>query len=718
MRTTLVRAALVFVVIGAVPHTAPAQPLAWVPHGRNFGFSGFEGRLRVVNLASGELLNQIDLGSIVPNAGALSPDGEFYFLATSLGVGKFRTSTRTLVGMFGPSVHARLVEVSPSGQWVHVVTDTARYLTLAASTGAVVADRCCDAPARIVFSPDGSRRFELRRENNPVRTVITAYPDTPTAAPLWQRTSDGLAYHLAAGSQDLVHEIYVDANSTDVVILDAATGEERGRVSTASVYGLAVHSDVLLVSASGPPLEPYGRGRWQLLRLELSTLTTSFLRDDLPGSPSWVSTPGRVAFSSDGAVAYWLDFISVLGVTVSSTGYRAIDTSTGDVLASGVLNGQYSADFDVEPGTPCIFDAPGSAAVPPEGGLVDIPVLAHGPCLPWSVPVTPVPSVRVINPGPHSGGVTLRVAVQPTLWATSVTNRITVPGRSFSIEQTGALPATPGAIAASVANRRVTLSWTPSIGAAHNSFFIRGGIIGGSTAHLATLGVDPRVWTSEALPPGSYVLQVAAGNYGGVGAYSDPIPFSIGVQTVPQAPLNVQTTSADGVVEIRWAPPASGATPSWYDIEAAPAGSSAFLTVARVVMPMVSATHVAAGLWDVRVRAVTDGGRSAPSNAVTITAASCTSPPSAPAGLVSAGTTTLSAMARLHWNAPASGGAEDYVIEVGSASGASDLGRIVSTGPGLVFESTAPSGVFFARVRARNACGESAPSNDAVVLVP
>jgi hypothetical protein len=73
--------------------------------------------------------------------------------------------------------------------------------------------------------------------------------------------------------------------------------------------------------------------------------------------------------------------------------------------------------------------------------------------------------------------------------------------------------------------------------------------------------------------------------------------------------------------------------------------------------------------------------------------------------------------ARLHWSAPASGGAEDYVIEVGSASGASDLGRIVSTGPGMVFERRAPRGMF-ARVRASNACGESAPSNEAVVFVP
>ena len=74
-------------------------------------------------------------------------------------------------------------------------------------------------------------------------------------------------------------------------------------------------------------------------------------------------------------------------------------------------------------------------------------------------------------------------------------------------------------------------------------------------------------------------------------------------------------------------------------------------------------------------------------------------------------------MASLQWNTPTVGGAERYVVEAGLTSGATDA-RFVTPGPGLAVETRTPSGIYLARVRALDACGESAPSNEVVVFVP
>ena len=69
----------------------------------------------------------------------------------------------------------------------------------------------------------------------------------------------------------------------------------------------------------------------------------------------------------------------------------------------------------------------------------------------------------------------------------------------------------------------------------------------------------------------------------------------------------------------------------------------------------------------------------------------------------------------LSWTAVA--GAVDYVIEAGSAPGASDLFN-ASVGSQTTFVTSAPPGRYYVRVRARNASGISPPSNEVIVVVP
>src|SRR5688572_23096389 len=158
---------------------------------------------------------------------------------------------------------------------------------------------------------------------------------------------------------------------------------------------------------------------------------------------------------------------------------------------------------------------------------------------------------------------------------------------------------------------------------------------------LATLGANARTWTSPPLAPGSYFVQVAAANFSGSGPLSNPVEFSVGVTAVPDAPTELESIVADDVVKLRWGAPTTGPAPAGYDVEAAAAGATNFTTITRVLLPQLAVTQVPAGAWDVRVRAVTAGGRSAPSNTVSVNVAACTTAPSAPRQLVSAGATSF-----------------------------------------------------------------------------
>jgi hypothetical protein len=54
-----------------------------------------------------------------------------------------------------------------------------------------------------------------------------------------------------------------------------------------------------------------------------------------------------------------------------------------------------------------------------------------------------------------------------------------------------------------------------------------------------------------------------------------------------------------------------------------------------------------------------------------------------------------------------------YVLEVGSGSGAANLATVQTANTS--FSAVGPPGLYYTRVRARNACGVSPPSNEVVV---
>ena len=70
----------------------------------------------------------------------------------------------------------------------------------------------------------------------------------------------------------------------------------------------------------------------------------------------------------------------------------------------------------------------------------------------------------------------------------------------------------------------------------------------------------------------------------------------------------------------------------------------------------------------------------------------------------------------LTWSA--SGNLTSLIVDVGSSSGGSNL-AVVTLAPGAVeLGATAPTGTYYVRLRAANACGSTPAANELVITVP
>ncbi len=78
---------------------------------------------------------------------------------------------------------------------------------------------------------------------------------------------------------------------------------------------------------------------------------------------------------------------------------------------------------------------------------------------------------------------------------------------------------------------------------------------------------------------------------------------------------------------------------------------------------------------------------------------------------VSAGIVTL------RWGA-AGGNATSYIVEAGTAAGLMNVGAFATGHLDTTYTTPAPPGTYFVRVRAANAFGHGAASNEVMVVVP
>ncbi len=203
-------------------------------------------------------------------------------------------------------------------------------------------------------------------------------------------------------------------------------------------------------------------------------------------------------------------------------------------------------------------------------------------------------------------------------------------------------------------------------------------------------------------PPSAYAL----------GAYERACAVS-----VPGAPQNLIGSSSISTISLHWTAPSSGCSaPSNYTLEIGSAPGSSNLgsaAVGPVTTATIPATAVPAGSYYFRVRAQNAAGTGPASNEVVLTY----SVPGAPTNLVVVRSSTALTMS---WTAPAAGGSiTGYVLEVGTTSGAANLGSATLGAASTTLRTAVlPRGTYFLRVRAKNGSGTSAPSNEVRLVVP
>jgi hypothetical protein len=184
--------------------------------------------------------------------------------------------------------------------------------------------------------------------------------------------------------------------------------------------------------------------------------------------------------------------------------------------------------------------------------------------------------------------------------------------------------------------------------------------------------------------------------------------------TVPNAPVNLSTNVSGSHATLAWNRSASGGTPTEYFVTAGTSAGTADLVSDLPVgnVSSVSGT-LAPGLYFARVRAA-NGMGFGPFSAETTFRVGVSGLPRRPLGLVGS---FQNSVATLSWTAPA-GPAENgptaYVIEAGSAPGLSNL-AVLPVGNVTRFQTLAPAGVYYVRVRAVNPAGVGPASNEIIV---
>ena len=366
----------------------------------------------------------------------------------------------------------------------------------------------------------------------------------------------------------------------------------------------------------------------------------------------------------------------------------------------------------------CSFTVlPLTVTVPGAGGSGQVTVTTSPGCAWTAFSVTAWLSVTPAS-GVGSGSVTWSAPANPL--SSQRIGYLTVAGRSIFFGQTQTTASTtPSNLSAQTSGSTLTLSWTAPGLTGVTGYIVEVGSAPG-LANLASIptGSTATTFVAPNVPPGTYYLRVRASAGGIPSAPSNEVTATIVGSTIaaPGAPGQLAATVSGNSVTLTWSAPASGGPPTTYVMAVGSAsGWSNLASFATGSGTSFSANGVPNGTYFARVSAQNATGTSAASNEVSFSVPQACGAPPAPTSLqssVSGRSLTLS------WSAPVGNAPMSYVIEAGSAASLADLATVNTGSTATTFTANAPPGTFFLRVRAVNACGVSAATDDVAVLVP
>lgn len=254
------------------------------------------------------------------------------------------------------------------------------------------------------------------------------------------------------------------------------------------------------------------------------------------------------------------------------------------------------------------------------------------------------------------------------------------------------------------------------------------GRIQDSVAYQATApGASTPLGEGALLPPissGSYARRSSQDTNNNITDFAHaatPTPANASAcraESTPGAPQNLVSGVSFRTVTLSWQPPTTGGIPSAYLIEAGFSPGAADATSIQVNGLTTSLTVVGVpdGVFYVRVRAVNAIGASPPSNEAIIVMCTNSCTP-APGPVLDLAYQVNGRDVTLTWRVtpPVRG----FVIEVGSATGVTDIGRFpIGFAASTVTAVGVPPGTYFVRVRGVNGTVVGPPSNEVVIVVP
>lgn len=279
------------------------------------------------------------------------------------------------------------------------------------------------------------------------------------------------------------------------------------------------------------------------------------------------------------------------------------------------------------------------------------------------------------------------------------------------------VPGPPGGVAISLSASNVaTLTWTrPGFGSTPASYVLEVGTVSGAT-DIGRFSLPATFRLNANVGPGTYVVRMRGVTAAGEGLPSPEVFLTVpsGSCSPPSAPVLSTLVRNGPFLMVPWTPPATGQAQA-YNVVAGTSPGAADIAVLQVgPSSSLSIAAPPGGIYHVFVQALSTCGPPANSNVVTYVEPA----PAAPGAPLGLNATTGPGSATLAWNPPVSGGrVESYVLEAGFTAGGVDIVVPLSNVPGISFAGVVP-GTYFARMRARNAFGTSATSNEITLTIP
>jgi len=279
-------------------------------------------------------------------------------------------------------------------------------------------------------------------------------------------------------------------------------------------------------------------------------------------------------------------------------------------------------------------------------------------------------------------------------------------------------PGPPTGFTATASGNTVSLRWGAPAGGSGGTptgytILVRGAA-GGPVAQSVPVGNVTAL--SAPVPNGVYHLSVVATN--AVGASSESAGVTLSVPTAampPGAPTGLGASVSGSTATFSWTPASGGGAVSGHVLLAglSPGFTTPFASLALGPGTSASIGGVPPGVYYLRVHAQGPGGMSGASNEFTLNMAGVAAPgiPTLHAPIVAGTTVTLA------WTPGGGGAPSSYSLAASVTPGGATVASLPLTGTAVAIPGV-PRGTYFARLRAHNAAGVSAPSNEVAIVIP